>query len=168
MKVLAALIVIGFCLLAGTPPDWIHNAGERKGTCCNTETQGGRMTCHMNTQMQACTCKTQAAVPGPASHQNCKGTCSLITLISVQSTGVLSRIRRYSVKGYRRISGKNILDHTARSMMYECIVLSPGIDLRTIAVMTGVNENTARYHLDQMQKAGKIRVTTIGGSGSLF
>jgi hypothetical protein len=58
--------------------------------------------------------------------------------------------------GYRRISKKNVLDHNARHVIYRTITATPGIDVKTLADVTGINENTLRYHLDRLVATGKI------------
>ncbi|PKL59630.1 MAG: hypothetical protein CVV33_06850, partial [Methanomicrobiales archaeon HGW-Methanomicrobiales-4] len=78
------------------------------------------------------------------------------------------RIRRYATHGYRRITEKNIFEHETRHEIYERIVALPGVDLRTLITLTGVNENTLRYHLDRIHTEGKIKVTTAGGISHYF
>jgi DNA-binding transcriptional ArsR family regulator len=168
MKLFAIVLAIGFCFLAGLPLFTAPTHGERTGTCCMTNTQGNtRMSCQMSTGMQACTCKTHTQA-GSASYPSCGGACSPVSAIPVQSTGLLDRIRRYTAHGYRRVTGKNILEHGTRYEIYELIVALPGIDLRTLIRLTGVNENTLRYHLDRIQTGGKIKVTTVGGISHYF
>jgi DNA-binding MarR family transcriptional regulator len=58
--------------------------------------------------------------------------------------------------GYRRILKKNVLDNDARHAIYEAIIRRPGIDTKTLADMTGINENTLRYHLVRLVATGKI------------
>jgi DNA-binding CsgD family transcriptional regulator len=58
--------------------------------------------------------------------------------------------------GYRRISRKNVLDHDARHTIYEAIIRRPGIDTKTLSDITGINENTLRYHLARLVATGKI------------
>lgn len=58
--------------------------------------------------------------------------------------------------GYRRISKKNVLEHGARHLIYQAITATPGIDVKTLTGMTGINENTLRYHLDRLIATGKI------------
>lgn len=58
--------------------------------------------------------------------------------------------------GYRRISGKNVLTHDARNRIYTVIARYPGIDAATLAGMTGINENTLRYHLVKLTANGKV------------
>jgi len=58
--------------------------------------------------------------------------------------------------GYRRISRKNVLEHEARQGIYHAVTERPGIDVNTLACMTGINENTLRYHLDWLVVTGKI------------
>jgi len=65
--------------------------------------------------------------------------------------------------GFRRISKKNVLEHDARHVMYQAITATPGIDVKTLTAMTGINENTLRYHLDRLVATGKITCFTRPG-----
>jgi len=58
--------------------------------------------------------------------------------------------------GFRRISKKNVLEHDARQVIYQAITATPGTDVKTLAEVTGINENTLRYHLDRLVATGKI------------
>ncbi len=58
--------------------------------------------------------------------------------------------------GFRRISKKNVLEHDARQVIYQAITATPGIDVKTLTAMTGINENTLRYHVDRLSSTGKI------------
>ncbi len=58
--------------------------------------------------------------------------------------------------GYRRISKKNVLEHNARNVIYEAVAEQPGIEVKALAEMTGINENTLRYHLARLVATGKI------------
>ena len=60
------------------------------------------------------------------------------------------------VGGFRRISKKNVLEHDARQVIYQAIAATPGIDVKTLTDMTGINENTLRYHVDRLVATGKI------------
>lgn len=168
MKVFTLVLAIGFCLLAGLPLFTAPTHAERAGMCCMTNTQGNtRMSCQMSTGMEGCTCKTHTRA-GSSPYPSCSGSCAPVSAMPVQSAGVLDRIRRYAAHGYRRVTGKNILEHETRHEIYEQIVAFPGIDLRTLITLTGVNENTLRYHLDRIHAGGKIIVTTIGGISHYF
>jgi predicted transcriptional regulator len=65
--------------------------------------------------------------------------------------------------GFRRISKKNVLEHDARLGIYQAITAMPGIDVKTLTGMTGINENTLRYHLDRLIATGKISCFTRPG-----
>lgn len=65
--------------------------------------------------------------------------------------------------GFRRISKKNVLDHDARQVIYQAVTTTPGIDVKTLTRMTGINENTLRYHLDRLVATGKISSFTRPG-----
>jgi DNA-binding transcriptional ArsR family regulator len=58
--------------------------------------------------------------------------------------------------GYRRISKKNVLLLDARSTLYQAITHNPGVDAPTLAGITGLNENTLRYHLVKLIANGKV------------
>jgi len=58
--------------------------------------------------------------------------------------------------GFRRISKKNVLEHDARQVIYQAITATPGIDVKTLTAMTGINENTLRYHVDRLSSTGKV------------
>ncbi len=58
--------------------------------------------------------------------------------------------------GYRRISKNNVLEHDARQVIYEAVTGYPGIEARTLADTTGINENTLRYHLAMLVSTRKI------------
>jgi predicted transcriptional regulator len=62
--------------------------------------------------------------------------------------------------GYRRISKKNVLEHGARQTIHRVIARNPGIDVSTLVEVTGINENTLRYHLFKLVAAGKITCFT--------
>jgi len=65
--------------------------------------------------------------------------------------------------GFRRISKKNVLEHDARQVIYQAITATPGIDVKTLTAMTGINENTLRYHVDRLASTGKICCFTRPG-----
>ncbi len=67
------------------------------------------------------------------------------------------------VGGFRRISKKNVLEHDARHVIYQAITATPGIDVKTLTDMTGINENTLRYHVDRLVATGKISCFTRHG-----
>jgi predicted transcriptional regulator len=65
---------------------------------------------------------------------------------------------RGGVGGIRRIYAKNVLDHPERAAVYSAIVARPGIDLACIALEQGMNRETLRYHISQLESAVKIVV----------
>ena len=65
--------------------------------------------------------------------------------------------------GFRRISKKNVLEHDARQVIYQAITATPGIDVKTLTGITGINENTLRYHVDRLAATGKISCFTRPG-----
>lgn len=58
--------------------------------------------------------------------------------------------------GFRRISRKNVLEHDARQVIYQAITATPGTDVKTLTEITGINENTLRYHIDRLVATGKV------------
>jgi DNA-binding transcriptional ArsR family regulator len=62
------------------------------------------------------------------------------------------------VSGIRRIYPKNVLDHPERAAVYTTIIARPGIDLAGIASELGLNRETLRYHLDQLESNTRIVV----------
>lgn len=70
--------------------------------------------------------------------------------------------------GYRRISKKNVLDHDTRNGIYQVITGRPGIEVKTLAGITGINENTLRYHLDILVSTGKVRCFVRHGAVRYF
>jgi predicted transcriptional regulator len=67
------------------------------------------------------------------------------------------------IGGFRRISKKNVLEHEARHVIYQAITATPGIDVKTLTDMTGINENTLRYHVDRLVATGKVSCFTRPG-----
>lgn len=70
--------------------------------------------------------------------------------------------------GYRRIGGKNVLEHEGRNRVYSAIVEHPGIDIVCLERMSGINRNTLRYHLFTLIRAGKITVFSLPGMARYF
>ncbi len=58
--------------------------------------------------------------------------------------------------GYRRISKRNVLEQNTRNTVFQSITASPGIDVPTLSKVTGINENTLRYHLVKLTALGRI------------
>jgi DNA-binding transcriptional ArsR family regulator len=101
--------------------------------------------CGMPMQAAAAMPRTAGAEPSP-----CSG--SAIPIYS-GSAGPAGR-----VSGIRRIYPKNVLDHPERAAVYSAIVARPGIDLAGIASELGINRETLRYHIAQLESAVKIVV----------
>lgn len=118
------------------------NHGGNQATGCN---------CNMPVQTAAAMSRAEssprAAGPIPAP---CSGT-ALPVINAVP--GMPGRFT-----GIRRISPKNVLDHPERAAIYSAIVARPGIDLAGIAADMGMNRETLRYHLNQLEAAVKIVV----------
>ena len=76
---------------------------------------------------------------------------------------LLATIRRYRLGGYRRIFGRNVLEHETRRALHTIIVENSGVDLQALSLMTGIHPGTLRYHLDKLVNLGKIAVMEVGG-----
>jgi predicted transcriptional regulator len=70
--------------------------------------------------------------------------------------------------GYRRISRKNVLAHDARTIIYTAITQNPGVDVKNLAGITGINENTLRYHLTKLVETGKVTYLVRTGAVRFF
>jgi predicted transcriptional regulator len=108
--------------------------------------------CGMPMQGMAAMARTEspARTAGGAEPSPCSGSA-----IPVYS-GMASTAGR--VSGIRRIYPKNVLDHPERAAVYTTIVARPGIDLAGIAGELGLNRETLRYHLDQLESNTRIVV----------
>lgn len=83
-------------------------------------------------------------------------------------TGPDERIVRGYVRGYRRITSHNMLDHEARRRVYDLIGSHPGIDQTRLSSYAGINESTLRYHLERMVDEELISVTMMGKTYHYF
>jgi hypothetical protein len=72
-------------------------------------------------------------------------------------------VRRIRFRGYRRLSGKNILEHEKRLRIYSIILKNPGIDIPALASLTGINLHTLRYHISYLVRMQKITRIEQGG-----
>lgn len=70
--------------------------------------------------------------------------------------------------GYRRIGGKNVLEHKGRNSVYSTIVQHPGIDIVNLERLVEINRNTLRYHLFTLIRAGKITAFSRPGMVRYF
>lgn len=83
-------------------------------------------------------------------------------------TDQTERMVRERLRGYRRITAKNILDHETRRTVYDLICAYPGVDLAGLATLSGANEKTLKYHLDRISEEHLITTITIGKSMHFF
>jgi hypothetical protein len=79
-----------------------------------------------------------------------------------------SKIGRIRFRGYRRLSGKNILEHEKRLRIYSTILMNPGIDVPSLTSSTGINLHTLRYHISYLVRMGKIACIEQGGGHHFF
>jgi DNA-binding transcriptional ArsR family regulator len=70
--------------------------------------------------------------------------------------------------GSRRISKKNILLQNARKIIYTAITAYPGTDVKSLAGITRINENTLRYHLVKLVETGKVTYLARSGVVRFF
>jgi predicted transcriptional regulator len=77
--------------------------------------------------------------------------------------GVLGNIDLYQVpvrdtlRGYRRITSKNIFEHETRQKIFTLISENPGISLKDLAGLSQCNKSTIRYHLDKISQENYIK-----------
>ncbi|MFA5267181.1 MAG: winged helix-turn-helix transcriptional regulator [Methanoregula sp.] len=79
-----------------------------------------------------------------------------------------SSVRSIRFRGYRRLSGKNILEHDKRQLIYTTILMNPGIEIPLLASLTGINLHTLRYHLGYLIHLKKIACMEQGGGYHFF
>ena len=77
-------------------------------------------------------------------------------------------VRRVLLRGYRRLSGKNILDHEKRQLIYSTILMNPGIDVPMLASLTSINLHTLRYHIGYLLRMQKIACIEQGAGYHFF
>ncbi|MFA4859693.1 winged helix-turn-helix transcriptional regulator [Methanoregula sp.] len=77
-------------------------------------------------------------------------------------------VRAIRFHGYRRLSGKNILEHEKRQLIYTTILMNPGIEIPALATLTGINLHTLRYHLGYLMHMKKIACREQGGGYHFF
>jgi DNA-binding transcriptional ArsR family regulator len=153
MKVLALILVIGSISIVGVPFHFFDQ-NLKSGGCCGV--QG----CKCADSGKQCTCNHALPKSGCSANSTTSGDATRFSLYS--------RIRRFIVRGYQRLSERTILDQEKRQHIYNLIVEKPGIDLKRIIAYTGWNESTLRYHLWQMKTLGKIKIISNTGNLSYF
>lgn len=79
-----------------------------------------------------------------------------------------AKVGRIRFRGYRRLSGKNILEHEKRLKIYSTILMNPGINVPALASSTGINLHTLRYHISYLVRMGKIACIEQGGGHHFF
>lgn len=77
-------------------------------------------------------------------------------------------VRSIRFRGYRRLSGKNILEHEKRQIIYTTILMNPGIEIPALASLTGINLHTLRYHLGYLISMKKIACIEQGSGYHFF
>ncbi len=79
-----------------------------------------------------------------------------------------SKVGRIRFHGYRRLTGKNILEQEKRLRIYSTILMNPGIDAPALVSLTGINLHTLRYHISYLVRMGKIACIEQGGAHHFF
>jgi hypothetical protein len=77
-------------------------------------------------------------------------------------------VRSIRFRGYRRLSGKNILEHEKRHLIYTTILMNPGIEIPVLVSLTGINLHTLRYHLGYLIHLKKIACIEQGNGYHFF
>ncbi|MDD1724798.1 MAG: winged helix-turn-helix transcriptional regulator [Methanospirillum sp.] len=164
MKVPALLLILLLLSIsmsgAGVPFSGFSSPNPEK-TCCNS-----MKPCSMGEKASQpvghCTCNcnkpANAMAPCSCSHPRMMG--------PVQSFS--ERVRQYIIRGYRRITRKNVLEHESRQRLYAMICDHPGLDLKALAELSGLNEHTLKYHLDMMVISGHVSAHRSGGGKHYF
>lgn len=65
--------------------------------------------------------------------------------------------------GHKRVTCRNILDNENRNAVYTCIWKNPGISMRNLSQMLGMNIGTLRYHVGVLCRMGRITAEQNGG-----
>lgn len=134
----------------------------RMGTCCHTTATCSMTEAVKNPGTGHCTCN----IPNPARVPH---TCSCSqSPVMAPVQGVSDRVRQFIIRGYKRITKKNVLNHPSRQLLYDLIGEHPGIDVCSLASKSGMNEYTIKYHLDRIVMAGYVSVHNSGGCRHYF
>ena len=83
--------------------------------------------------------------------------------VAVMPMETLASSKTLVYLGYKRISGRNVLDQGVRSKIYDHIKENPGVHYSAIVDETGINRGTLRYHLKMLQMHDNVRV--LHGAG---
>lgn len=79
-----------------------------------------------------------------------------------------SPVRMIRFRRYRHLSGKNILEHEKRQLIYTTILMNPGIEIPALVSLTGINLHTLRYHLGYLIHMKKIACIEQGSGYHFF
>jgi predicted transcriptional regulator len=79
-----------------------------------------------------------------------------------------SPVRTIRFRRYRHLSGKNILEHEKRQLIYTTILMNPGIEIPALVSLTGINLHTLRYHLGYLTHMKKIACIEQGSGYHFF
>jgi len=166
MRLPAILLVVMFFAVQGIGSGIPLQPGQaiayKAGGCCASMASCNSGQNSMAGGMGHCSCSQTSHPMAP-----CTGPCAKNSHLALIQ-GTSDRVREYIIRGYRRISRKNILEHDARRDLYSMICRHPGQDSRNLAAMCGLNEHTAKYHLDRITAAGYVTLCTSGGVNHYF
>jgi Uncharacterized protein conserved in archaea len=153
------LILLLISVQIGIAGALLFKQTPERSSCCGTS-------CTMQTSGQSsakCSCST---MPTSALPQN---TCSCThQRMMIPVPGISDRVRQYMVRGYRRISRKNVLENESRKILYSLIINNPGLEQKSLVKLSGLNEHTLKYHLDQIVAAGHITICQAGNNNHYF
>jgi DNA-binding transcriptional ArsR family regulator len=144
MLVVAASPATAFAIPAGATKMPMNGGSGHHG---GSQSSG----CNCNMPLQPATAMARAEPPVRTTSGPCP--CNGTAVPVINTTSMYGRF-----SGIRRICPKNVLDHPERAAVYTTITEHPGIDLNGIAAEHGMNRETLRYHLDQLESAVKIVV----------
>jgi hypothetical protein len=130
--------------------------------CCNHMADCKMNDKTQNSGMSQCNCKIPSTTMAP-----CNCGCSGNGMMA-NTQGISDRVRQFIMRGYRRIFHKNILTHPSRSLLFSLICDNPGIDILSLASLSGINEHTIKYHIDRIVNSGHVSINISCGTKHFF
>ncbi|MFY1644954.1 winged helix-turn-helix transcriptional regulator, partial [Methanoculleus bourgensis] len=70
--------------------------------------------------------------------------------------------------GQKRVTYRNVLDNENRNAVYMCIQENPGIHMKALSRVLGMNIGTTRYHMEVLCRVGKVFPEQNSGGVSYF
>jgi len=99
----------------------------------------------------------QSPVRVPVAMPGCCLPCQVPVAVPQVNTPVFTSPET-RLRGFRRITASNVLDHPERSLIFRIVKDNPGIDFSGLTRESGMNTNTLRYHVDTLVYHGKVTV----------